>query len=589
MRELVSKLSSQAHSQLLPDAASNEQLTASAIDSANSSTNSSTMASPKVLPSELPEGYYLENFQFLLAFVGARYADLLTETEQAFIQSFTVLSDDAQKLYVRLSNRKGEYFRIDKIRYETISDLKLAIHDLEQSQLVRCAIPESIEVACALCTKTELIKLEAVQSLPRGTKRAELDLALISAGCNPIELLDFPVIKRLGDGQLEVLKLLFFGNFHQDMTEFVLHELVAPFESYELDHKSRLFTDRKILDELIVLHEFSESSHLVIEEDSDGSQCLELIDALPQRPSGNLAARRFDKIVNRVARQLERFDRLPEALTVYGLSEPAPNRERQARILEKLGRGIDAVALYEKIVDSPIDEDELEFGLKFGTKLAKRGIPWRYATQKIASPPKPETIYVQRTGERVEECALRYYSGKGFDAYYVENSLMRGLFGLAFWDVIFESVPGVFFHPFQRGPADLFTPDFMVNRVDSIASRQREISDGEKLREIVLHFLRAKRGISNQFVNWTYLDTELVDVALSNIPVTHLNSIFRRLLSDLKNNSSGLPDLILFDQTDYKMVEIKGPGDKLQKNQGRWFQYFAEQDIHAELINVEYR
>jgi hypothetical protein len=36
------------------------------------------------------------------------------------------------------------------------------------------------------------------------------------------------------------------------------------------------------------------------------------------------------------------------------------------------------------------------------------------------------------------------------------------------------------------------------------------------------------------------------------------------------------------------MIEIKGPGDKLQKNQARWFRYFQDHNIAAELVNVEY-
>jgi hypothetical protein len=99
---------------------------------------------------------------------------------------------------------------------------------------------------------------------------------------------------------------------------------------------------------------------------------------------------------------------------------------------------------------------------------------------------------------------------------------------------------------------------------------------------------RAKIGITNPFVNWMYVDEQLLEAALVKIPVQDLIRIFERLLIDLKNNSSGFPDLIVFDQNSYRMVEIKGPGDKLQKNQARWFRYFQEQAIPAAVVNVEY-
>ena len=48
--------------------------------------------------------------------------------------------------------------------------------------------------------------------------------------------------------------------------------------------------------------------------------------------------------------------------------------------------------------------------------------------------------------------------------YYVENTLMNALFGLAFWEQIFEPVPGVFHNPFQSAPADMYDSAFRAAR-----------------------------------------------------------------------------------------------------------------------------
>ena len=84
------------------------------------------------------------------------------------------------------------------------------------------------------------------------------------------------------------------------------------------------------------------------------------------------------------------------------------------------------------------------------------------------------------------------------------------------------------------------------------------------------------------------LDDVLLSRCVNNIPVEHLQLIFRRMLNDLRNNTNGLPDLILFDDSEYRMIEIKGPGDKLQKNQTRWFNFFRREKIPATVVNVEY-
>ena len=63
--------------------------------------------------------------------------------------------------------------------------------------------------------------------------------------------------------------------------------------------------------------------------------------------------------------------------------------------------------------------------------------------------------------------------------------------------------------------------------------------------------------------------------------------IFQRILQDLRNNRSGFPDLVRFPaQGGYQLIEVKGPGDSLQKNQQRWLQFFARHDIPHCLARV---
>ncbi|NQZ10656.1 MAG: VRR-NUC domain-containing protein, partial [Algicola sp.] len=38
----------------------------------------------------------------------------------------------------------------------------------------------------------------------------------------------------------------------------------------------------------------------------------------------------------------------------------------------------------------------------------------------------------------------------------------------------------------------------------------------------------------------------------------------------------------------YELVEVKGPGDRLQKNQLRWMQYFHQQGIRHRVVHVRW-
>ncbi len=170
--------------------------------------------------------------------------------------------------------------------------------------------------------------------------------------------------------------------------------------------------------------------------------------------------------------------------------------------------------------------------------------------------------------------------------YYVENTLINSLFGLLCWPAIFKAMPGAFFHPFHRGPADLHSADFYQRRSTDFAACLAQLDDGS-YQAAIRATLAAKHGIVSPFVSWDMLDDGLLDLALACIPAAHLKKAFERILLDIKSNRSGFPDLIQFWPAErrYRMIEVKGPGDRLQDNQLRWIAYCAE---HAMPVSVCY-
>ena len=70
----------------------------------------------------------------------------------------------------------------------------------------------------------------------------------------------------------------------------------------------------------------------------------------------------------------------------------------------------------------------------------------------------------------------------------------------------------------------------------------------------------------------------------------YLPGWFRRLLQDIKANRTGMPDLIQFypAQRSYRMIEVKGPGDRLQDNQLRWLDFCAEPGMPVMVSYVQW-
>ena len=99
-----------------------------------------------------------------------------------------------------------------------------------------------------------------------------------------------------------------------------------------------------------------------------------------------------------------------------------------------------------------------------------------------------------------------------------------------------------------------------------------------------------KYGLMNPLVNWQALEPGLIELALERIDYRHWRAVFERVLRDLRNNRAGFPDLVYFPSGGgYELIEVKGPGDTLQKNQQRWMQYFHRHGIPHLLARVTWR
>ena len=70
----------------------------------------------------LPTFYYHEHFVEMLEFVGEHYKHALFDTHIAFLNEFKDLSREAQCLYVRLVNRKGRIFAVNRLRYPELGE-----------------------------------------------------------------------------------------------------------------------------------------------------------------------------------------------------------------------------------------------------------------------------------------------------------------------------------------------------------------------------------------------------------------------------------------------------------------------------------
>lgn len=549
--------------------------------------------------SPLPPDYYLRNFSALLEQVWHQYEDLLLPKERRLCEVFPTLSKDARKLYVRLLTRKGEIFRSSRLRYPEIRRPRHAARELAEKELIAIDPGLCLAQLLPLWSRQEwLARLEALGLSTRGLaglKRAELDVAveerLALNGEAPLapdqvsNIAGEPLYQVLDPQIFTVLKLLFFANPYQDLTDFVLRDLgLYRFESYRLDRDTRLFRSRAQIDAHLACYTLADELEGVLQ--SEPADMLAFARRLPAIPADDPAlARRLQRLSYAVARQLERLEHLQDALQLYRDLTLPDAQEREVRVLAKLNRQSEALALCRERLSQA--EDTQHFAWRFGRKLA-RGLaqPW---PGRRAAAPAVEMLELAYSGAHVEHAVADHLAHLG-ECHYVENTLFNGIFGLHYWPAIFAPVPGAFSHPFQHAPHDLHQTEFAGLRADVLDQCHAAVASICGNAPLYQRLWRERFGCLNPFVHWHSLDEALIARALERISVDHWQAVFRRFWRSLQNHCSGLPDLIVFPAGGgYELIEVKGPGDRLQANQKAWMEYFEIHGIPHRVIQVTWR
>ena len=198
----------------------------------------------------LPTFYYQHNFLHLLQRVNNLYRDLLNDAEIQFVDDFLTLSQDAQCLYIRLLCRKGDVFRLDKLNYPEIHSPDLACQELLSAQFF-CSVGLT-DISdfgennlIKLFSKKELldrycgIAPEAQRGALNALSREQLVQRLLTQAESESwwqSLLSVGVIGVFGELEFTTLRLLYFGNLHQDFSDFVLRDLgIYRYEKYPLE------------------------------------------------------------------------------------------------------------------------------------------------------------------------------------------------------------------------------------------------------------------------------------------------------------------------------------------------------------------
>jgi hypothetical protein len=547
-------------------------------------------------PSRLLEpSYYLNNFAAVLTTILARYADILAPDELRFITEFPKVPRNSQALLARMVMRCGELFRASKLRYVEIGDTKTAAAPLIEAGWLTDRPMLGIEQLQGLLTKAELIRCLGLPRRYADWRKAGL-VALIKA--------QFAGPRYFADwwrGESEVLygllvapacerfRLMFFGNHRQGWSEFVTADLqIFKYERTERSLHSRPFQTRE---HLMVFQRLQECRELL----EEGMPLEDLVTALPGPiEDGEWLEERRQALLFLIAREFERSGNTDRALAIHANCRHRGARTRAIRLKLRARDWRGAHELSVRAQAHPESEAELQYVRRVLPRVERKlGID---AIVEPASTEISEFELVldslpaaQAVEYRVRDHLARDLADRN-TVRYVENGLINALFGLLCWPAIYAPVQGAFFHEFHRAPADLASPHFHRRRQRHFDECLSHLESG-RYRQAILRTFKEKWGVQSPFVRWRGLDRTALQWALDCFPATHLRLWFEWIVRDVGENRAGFPDLVQFwpRERRYRMIEVKGPGDRLQDNQRRLLEFCAAHGMPVAVCHVRWR
>ncbi len=563
----------------------------------------------------IPADYYWRNFRVVVDTVLEHRRALLSPQELEHIEALLACSKPAQQLFVRLLSRKGELFRRSRLGYGEIPDIDAAVEELAAAGFLAVDPDELMagpEVLGAL-TVPELKQLAAHHKLPTGGRKDELlgrladaDAAGTRAWLRKADR--FLVLQR--DPPFLVAQVLFFGNRHQDLTEFVLVDLrISSYEEVEIDYDHPLFPDRAALEEYLLAAARWDAGYAAAEEldlETLGRLGGEAWEALARREALPAYRRRVDparydeRLIYLAARELERAGLLAEGAASYRhLLRHGLNAARVARAADRLGLVLHRLGRRDEL--PPAVEPWLHSGRL--DDISRHRIERRLARMKFREDPRrqlrePELVEfeLESAGYQGTKALYRCDDGEarvvelavlerlGGDGLWCENGLYTTLTGLLLWDEIFAPLPGMFQHPFQHGPLDWGSDDFHANRAELVTARLAALRDADVPAEVDRAW-EAHHGRRCSGVHWDAFPRDQVVRAAAALGPALLD-IVQRIARHPRRHRRGLPDLLVWQPGGVLLVEVKGPGDQPSVEQVLWHDFLVRRGLPVRLARV---
>ncbi|XP_037766704.1 fanconi-associated nuclease 1 isoform X5 [Chelonia mydas] len=514
--------------------------------------------------------YYLQNFLMVLQMVLENHDDrrLFDEQDTNTFAKFYQLSARGQKLYVRLFQRKLNWIKINKIEYAEISaDLLPIIGELVEAGFLQTEselqdLSEGLDLLSAPELKT-LAKTFHLKN-PNGQKQQLVEDFLRLAKQRSIFSKN-----QAGIGAV-ILK-----RCHRDLPEYLRRFTVGWMYTRILSRGVEILQRLHMYEEAV-----EELQNLL-------SQEVYCIDS---------RGRWWDRLALNLHQHLKRTKQAIECIR-KGLSDPFVRTGHRLSLYQRALRLRDSPSgkkfksLFQELPVITV-EDVTHVTIK-GKMCPQTGVGKSVFLVEDDDDQEEGDFTLSTIMCSVEELALTHYRQNGFDqGIHGEGSTFSTLYSLLMWDIIFmDGIPDVFRNSYQAFPLDLYTDSFYEKRRDAIESRLQLLytASSETLKEMIANVWNAQEGKAAALVSWDrFTSLQQAQSLVSCFGGPFLSGVCRRLSKDLRHCRGGLPDLVVWSTQEhrFKLVEVKGPNDRLSYKQMIWLGELKKLGAAVEVCHV---
>lgn len=540
----------------------------------------------------LPPTYYHDHFTEMLAFIGRVYGPALGEAEQAFIGAFGALSLQAQCLYIRMSNRKKAVFRLGDLGYGEIpepeyaldelrragfaggvgeGDYRAVLDDLQKPELIALARAHAAEGFRASWGKPEIVAW-VVARVPYDTFTANVDLTgvFLPGHRDTVAFLLYLYFGRLPDRESGA------GLGGSSMTSFTLRDMGL------MSVKARETYSARFADMAEARAGFFYSRlRRELAMGADVEAIAAAADAFPEAP-GDYAGRLRDKVMHAIGQYFDKTGRIERAVAFYDRADLFEARERSVRLLHAAGDLAAVTARLDRMLDAPAhDEEHIFAGDFYQRKFGARRTGIYTELLRGAATITADDVYRGHP----EYAAIRHFEAEGWSGHHTENGLWPALFGLLFWDELFES--GELSSGFDLVPQCLRDRTFHVKFADAVEMKLEAVARGEA-GPLVERTVRRRKGELNGLFVWLDGINALMQAFLRAAPPAAVRDVLRLISQDVHGLRDGFPDLLLMGEAGVRFVEIKAEGDVVRRHQLARMTLLRGVGFQADICRVRY-